>query len=384
MASDRSSIPKHRLLFPFAAALAASTAASAADLSFTPASLAFPSTALAESRLLTSTLKNNTALGVNLTGVVLGGTNAADYSQTNNCPQPLPAGKSCVFSVTFKPASLKASSASLTVATDDPAMPSVVLPLSGNLYPAVLNDTGITQCGNLTQNGLPCPVAGFPRQDAEYGRDKLHNTNADGHAGFSFTKLDANGKALPASATAWNCVRDNVTGLVWEKKPKGDGKIGNQGLHDADDTYTWYSTDSTNNAGSVGYPNQGDRCYGYNAAKAATYCNTEAFVKRVNVAGWCGAKDWRMPNRVELRGLVDLSISAPGPTIDMGYFPDTVNTVYPPYRGNIYWSSSPSATYVGGSGFVGGAWFVSFYEGLSYDFGPRDNSVSVRLVRGGQ
>lgn len=34
-------------------------------------------------------------------------------------------------------------------------------------HAAGLNDTGITTCSNATQNGLPCPVAGFPGQDAE-------------------------------------------------------------------------------------------------------------------------------------------------------------------------------------------------------------------------
>jgi hypothetical protein len=38
---------------------------------------------------------------------------------------------------------------------------------------AGLNDTGITTCSNETQNGLPCPVAGFPRQDAEFGSNGL-------------------------------------------------------------------------------------------------------------------------------------------------------------------------------------------------------------------
>ena len=33
---------------------------------------------------------------------------------------------------------------------------------------AALNDTGIKTCSNATQNGLPCPVAGFQGQDAEY------------------------------------------------------------------------------------------------------------------------------------------------------------------------------------------------------------------------
>jgi hypothetical protein len=31
------------------------------------------------------------------------------------------------------------------------------------IFPAGLNDTGITTCSNDRQNGLPCPVAGFSR-----------------------------------------------------------------------------------------------------------------------------------------------------------------------------------------------------------------------------
>jgi len=116
---------------------------------------------------------------------------------------------------------------------------------------ATLNDTGITTCSNATQNGLPCPVAGFPGQDAEYG------TN-----GFNFTKLDTNGNALPASATNHVCVRDNVTGLTWEVKTN-DG-----GLRDMNKTYTWD--------------------------------NAPSYATAVNAAGLCGFKDWRIPNPKEL------------------------------------------------------------------------------------
>jgi hypothetical protein len=101
-----------------------------------------------------------------------------------------------------------------------------------------LNDTGIVTCGDASNNELPCPVADYPGQDAEYGRDVTHNDPSDGHAGFSFTKLDANGSDLPASATDWSCVRDNVTGLIWEVKTD-DG-----GLRDQDWKYTWYNPDS--------------------------------------------------------------------------------------------------------------------------------------------
>ena len=153
-----------------------------------------------------------------------------------------------------------------------------------------INDTGITTCANATQNGLPCPVAGFPRQDAEYG------TNS-----FSFTKLDANGNALPATATNHSCVQDNITGLMWEVKT-ADG-----GLRDKGWTYTWYSSIIPNGA-----PNNvpsGGTC------QTAGRCDTEKFVADVNTAGLCGHNDWRLPNPQELAGIVDYGIASPGPVM---------------------------------------------------------------------
>lgn len=368
-------LSNHLPLPLLAATLAVSFPASAASL-FNPATLDFGGAALTESKLLKATLKNSTAFNITLTSINLSGTNAADFKQTNNCPRPLLAGKSCVFSVTFKPSTLTARSANLIVRTNYPGLPTIALPLKGNLYPTRLNDTGITKCSNYTQNGMSCPAAGFPRQDAEYGRDKTLNNNADGRAGFNFTKLDANGRVLPASATAWNCVRDNVTGLVWEKKPNGDGKDGNQGLHDADDEYSWYSTDASNNGGSTGYrEGSTDACYGRDGGRPETWCNTEAYVRRVNAQGWCGAKDWRLPTRQELLGLVDMSVPPPGPTIDRRYFPDTVTWKY--------WSSSSLAYLSGGSVHVNSSVCVNFWDGeLGSAF--RSDALAVRLVRGGQ
>jgi hypothetical protein len=365
------SLLKHHPLPLFAAALIVPQALLAADLTFSPAALAFGGVALTESKTLTATFKNRSALAVNLTATQIEGANAAAFSQTHQCPQPLPAGASCVFTVKFKPAALTAQRASLNISTDDPAAPSVSLGLAGNTASAPLNDTGATDCGDLEHNGLPCPNNSFPGQDAEYGRDKLHPSDTNGHAGFNFTKLDATGKALPATATQWNCVRDNVTGLIWEKKPTGDGTMGNQGLHDADDSYTWYSTDSANNGGSVGYQNQGGTCYGYDAANSATYCNTEAYAKRVNKAGWCGKKDWRVPTLRELKGLADLGVRYPGPTLDKRYFPDIVINSW-------HWSSSP---YAGISSY---AWGVSFATGHSTGNSRSNRNSAIRLVRGGQ
>jgi Protein of unknown function (DUF1566) len=216
---------------------------------------------------------------------------------------------------------------------------------------AELNDTGITACGIGTENGLVCPVEDYPGQDAQLGRDVTSNNNADGIAGFSFTKISSKGAVLPASATSWNCVKDNVTGLVWEVKTD------NGGLHDKDWSYTWYEPDGTKNGGNVG-TTTGGSC-------AGSVCNTYAYVKAVNAAGWCGAKDWRMPTVDEL-----FSIALLNGIIDTQYFPNTLIAVF--------WSSSPSASY----GSL--AWTGAFSYGHT-DWGAyKDTGLQVRLVRSGQ
>ena len=87
---------------------------------------------------------------------------------------------------------------------------------------------------------------------ATHGRDALARAGqlqkvGGGEAGFDFTKLDANGNALPASATSWDCVRDNVTGLIWEVKTTS-------GLRSWSNTYTWYDPNSPD-----GNPGDGER-----------------------------------------------------------------------------------------------------------------------------
>jgi hypothetical protein len=350
-----------------AAALAFPVNSQAAEaFKFAPNRLAFGGKALGETGQLTTFLKNTTRADITILSAKLN--SKAGYSFTTTCGSVLQAGKKCAYTVKYEPKSLAPASAVLQVATSDPAFPLVKLKMSANLYP-MLNDTGITGCGDASQNGLPCPVKDFPRQDAEHGRDATANNDADGHAGFSFTKLNSSGQPLPSGASKWDCVRDNVTGLIWEVKPVGDGIVGNQGLHDADDTYSWYSTDASNNGGDPGVDNEGATCAGYSSGNASTYCNTEAYVNRVNAAGWCGFKDWRMPEVDELTGLVDLSVAYPGPTIDRGYFPDALGTGY--------WTSSLHARH---SYY---AWYVGFYYGYS-NYLDLGNGYAVRSVRGGQ
>jgi len=332
--------------------------------------------------------------------IVLGAASIADnpggYALVSTtCGATLPAKQNCKYTLRYTASTLQPVPARLELITQSPAFPKLTLPLQANRYPP-LNDTGITRCGNDTQNGLPCPAPDFPRQDAQYGRDKTRNFAGNGRAGFNFTKLDAQGKDLPASAKNWDCVRDNVTGLVWERKPMFDWQKGNQGLHDADDTYTWYSTDDRNNGGNPGGEGNSSTCSGYVAGQPATYCNTEAYVNRVNAAGWCGAKDWRMPTHTELLGLTDLSMADTGPAIDIRYFPDTRNWSY-------FWASTPSIYYASVAEVTEAivdaeeppppppppppldfAWYINFRNGLSNAYKKTGNDLRVRLVRNGQ
>jgi hypothetical protein len=224
---------------------------------------------------------------------------------------------------------------------------SIIPPLSGT---GKLNDTGITTCSNTTKNNLPCPVSNFPNQDAQSGRDFTNNDDSDGHSGFSFTKISSTGASLPSSATSWNCVKDNVTGLIWELKTT-DG-----GLHDQNHTYSWYEPDYTKNGGEVGTQN-GGICKG-------SQCDTNSYVKAVNAIGYCGYKDWRMPTRQELLSIVDFgNVSS---AIDSNYFPNT--------QSNWFWSFSSTGNR--------SAWSVSFGFGDSVsDTYIRDYEYFVRLVR---
>lgn len=230
-----------------------------------------------------------------------------------------------------------------------------------------LNDTGITWGGSYPSGNNPgCTGVEIGAQDCSHGRDVTSNYDADGHAGFSFTKLAGNGTPLANQAVdyatpPWACVQDNVTGLIWEVKT-ADG-----GLRDQNDSYYWYNTNPATNGGADGYADPGNTCEGYVSGQPATYCNTEAFVARVNAVGICGHSDWRMPTRKELQGIV--SYDRVAPAIDTAYFLNT-----PAYS---VWSGSPSAYY---SDY---AWVVSFYNGGSYYF-DRNYKFRVRLVRGGQ
>ncbi|MCP4235258.1 MAG: DUF1566 domain-containing protein [Aestuariibacter sp.] len=231
----------------------------------------------------------------------------------------------------------------LTVTDDEGATASDTTVVTITDFTARLNDTGLTWGGNYPDgNNGDCIGETIAEQDCSHGRDATHNDNSDGHAGFSFTKLDASGNDLAASASSWSCVRDNVTGLVWEVKTDDDG------IHDRDNTYRW---------GGIGADPYGTEFYD----------DWDVLVNDSNTETLCGFSDWRVPNVKELKGIASFDRSSPA--IDTNYFPNTSSS--------YYWSGTAYAD------FSGGAWGVNFDGGETDLFGRGDN-LYVRLVRGGQ
>ena len=232
----------------------------------------------------------------------------------------------------------------------------------------LINDTGFLQ--QATDNALTQAQQNeFPGQDGQRGADVVEQNGliekaGRGKAGFDFTRLNANGDEQDADADTWSCVRDNVTGLVWEVKTD-DGTF-----QDKDFTYSWFS-DEVNG----GF--EGDET-GANGTCLLTNCNTSAYVQAVNAQGLCGFYDWRLPTHHELFSLMHLGI-ATGVAIDEDYFPNTGEISSVPLW---YWTSVPSADGVN-SDDAQNAWALDFDSGVD-NFLNKSTAGRVRLVRAGR
>ena len=231
-------------------------------------------------------------------------------------------------------------------------------PLNDTVPGQQLNDTIQTSCFDNVGTESQCPLANYPGQDGDSGRDVTNNNNDDGVAGFSFTKLDTNGNSLPNSATSWTCVRDNVTGLVWEVKAALPGN-----LHSADNTYSWYSLNTRRNSGVAGTLD-GGTCTG-------SRCDTAGFALAVNAANYCGRSNWRMPERTELNSIYRKVNNIAESRVDTEFFP---------YHGTINYWTGTSPAWSNTIGINGGS--ANYVVAYGYGFLPKANTFHVKLVSG--
>ncbi|RSZ47564.1 MULTISPECIES: DUF1566 domain-containing protein [unclassified Variovorax] len=225
--------------------------------------------------------------------------------------------------------------------------------------------TGARVCLGLQQDGRPAPqactdagpLALIPKQDGMF-----HTGRPDYEA--------------VAGQPLTSCVRDRVSGLVWEGKPDS-GKL------------AWMRT-------QAGPPGTGRliTTYGpHNEPAPGSRANTDAYsyhgdgrpgdamayVAQVNAMRLCGFTDWRLPTVAELHGLLDLgelidARSAKWPAeraaVDERWLPNTV-------PGNYMTSEPDDETRI---------WCVNFIVGFVYSCNRRmerkPQPLFVRLVRG--
>ena len=167
-----------------------------------------------------------------------------------------------------------------------------------------LNDTGVTwnvastavidnDCVINVSNGDP------QGQDCVYGRDASDNNDSDGAKGFSFTRFDniatnTENDGSDTENSPWSCIRDNVTGLVWQ-----------------------YS-------------------YADASGDQVSFSDAESNVNTANNDALCGLTNWRIPSVDELYGLIDLNTSMP---LDSDYF-----LFFAGYKYNDFWASNVDVT----------------------------------------
>lgn len=166
----------------------------------------------------------------------------------------------------------------------------------------------------------------------------------------------SNGVAWPiprfvsgTGATA-DCITDNLTGLMWAK----NGIIG---------------FEATNGGGVIAQPNYANATaelnqINWNQALTAVANMNTAPIKL------CGYSDWRLPNKVELKSMVNYGNSNPAGWLNNQGF----SNVQP----NPYWSSSSSALN------IPKAWRINFFDGNVSSSDKSPTVLYVWPVRGGQ
>lgn len=142
------------------------------------------------------------------------------------------------------------------------------------------------------------------------------------------------------------CIRDNVSGLIWEGKPASGSRANTN-------VYTNFDDPTKAQKGVLFSPSQGE---------IDANSNSVGFKNSVNNQMLCGFNNWRMPLKIELQG-----IQQSNGKVDANWFPNTVS--------GFYWSMSLTPSLPENLAIV-----VNFNNGGFGDFG-RELPQAVRLVR---
>jgi hypothetical protein len=199
--------------------------------------------------------------------------------------------------------------------------------LAGNWRAEKLPHTGVTGCYRVDPTfwGV-CDRAGVIEL----------NPQQDGHRAAINPMRYENLPSMFGPYSYTSCVRDSVTGLVWEGKTVAGSRAGSH-------SYTHLGNNETT--------------------------DVSGHVAAVNASALCGFSDWRLPTRQELLNLVNFA-GGLGPNLNATYFPNTPADA-------VYWASEADRLD------TTRAWYVPFgnYPGIS-DSNERTFARHLRLVRG--
>ncbi|MBQ4799595.1 DUF1566 domain-containing protein [Pseudoalteromonas sp. MMG006] len=232
----------------------------------------------------------------------------------------------------------------------------------------LINDSGVGECYNNTQR-INCASDDFPEQDAELGRDSYANRLdkvGKGNLAFDYTKLNKFADEVADDSSDFTCVRDNVTGLVWEVKSAPSGVVPDTSLRDGQNHYFW----------DIGETTFTDTSTANSTCPNDTSCGVQSYINEVNALDFCGGTNWRLPTYTELLGLIDYGKQGQRVLIDESLFP------YIPQAGEIedvdlpYWTSQTAAD--GTS--LSQAYIIDMSSGNDLAY-PKENTAYVRLVR---
>lgn len=160
-------------------------------------------------------------------------------------------------------------------------------------------------------------------------------------------KIGKRGERLAVTADHWAAVVDESSKLMWAVNWKIEDKFPNRG------DLTWYNPDPAQNGGHEGHASQGQ--------------NTSDWVRHVNLIGWCGFNDWRLPTLAELETLL---------TREVSHYFHIREDVFTDMSGlgSRFWTSSVDEK---NREYAWAMYFGYGHDGLAY----KSYTLNVRLVR---
>ena len=207
------------------------------DIVISPASYDLGSIPVGSSSSQTITVSNIGTADLTISSIILSGTNASEFSQTNNCLIVEPNG-TCTITVTFSPTNVSSKTATLTIVSNDPDTPTVGVTLTGRGVPGPVPDISVSPSnhnfGDVTEDSLSSPlvviISNEGITDLNISEMKLSDT--------SNYSLNVNGGLIPCNSTVKVLASKSICTVIITFNPISTGTFNATLAIESDDTDT--------------------------------------------------------------------------------------------------------------------------------------------------